>query len=276
MDPTGDQGYKTRADRVSLLGALDWLAESAAGEPVGPFDDRYRVRPEEARGDAFFREFYGFPDDQLGDAGAPWRRIDDEWLGGVGRLALQLDTGVNNTSLALAFELPDGRTLIFPGDAQIGNWLSWDDVAFKDETGKPLDTTAKELLNRAVFYKVGHHGSHNATRKVGGLEEMTSGDLVAMIPTDEKFALGQKPHPWHMPFKNLNKVLMKFTHHRILRADRAKDSLPDEGESSDLPAASWAAFAGRVKFADKKLERDPDKEKNAPDQPLYVEYEVPE
>jgi hypothetical protein len=276
MDPTGDQGYKTHADRVSLLGALDWLASGEDGDPPGPFDDRYRVRPAEAAGDPFFRECYGFPDDPLGDAGAAWRRIDDEWLGGVGKLALQLDTGVNNTSLALAFELPGGRTLIFPGDAQIGNWLSWDDVKFKDETGHDLPVTAKQLLNRAVFYKVGHHGSHNATRKVGGLEEMTGGELVAMIPTDEAFALTQSPpHGWKMPYKDLNDALKTFTNHRILRADRDKDALAAEGEETDAPAATWAAFTGRVTFATKKLERDPNKEKDAPDQPLYVEYSIP-
>ncbi len=206
-----------------------------------------------------------------------WRRIDDEWLGGVGRLALQLDRGVNNTSLALAFELPGGRTLIFPGDAQIGNWLSWDEVTFEDEAGSKLPTTAKQLLNRAVFYKVGHHGSHNATRKAGGLEEMTGGDLVAMIPTDEKFALTQSPpHGWKMPFSDLYDALKKFTHHRVLRADRGEDELSTEAEETDATATAWAAFAGRVTFAKKLLERDAEAEKKAPDQPLYVEYKIPE
>ena len=34
-----------------------------------------------------------------------WRRIEDDWLGAAGSLALQLDSDTNNTSLALAFEL---------------------------------------------------------------------------------------------------------------------------------------------------------------------------
>jgi hypothetical protein len=47
-------------------------------------------------------------------------------LGLAGRLALQLDSDTNNTSLVLAFELgKSGRVLLFPGDAQVGNWLSW-------------------------------------------------------------------------------------------------------------------------------------------------------
>ena len=55
-----------------------------------------------------------------------WRRIDADWLGIAADLAMQLDRGVNNTSLVLAFEFIDsGRVVLFPGDAQVGNWLSW-------------------------------------------------------------------------------------------------------------------------------------------------------
>jgi len=44
--------------------------------------------------------------------------------------------------------------------------------------------STKELLARTVFYKVGHHGSGNATLRAG-LEAMTSEDLVAAIPTQK-------------------------------------------------------------------------------------------
>jgi Metallo-beta-lactamase superfamily len=272
MDPTGDQGYRLKAERDSLLGAIDWLTGETE-EAAGPFGAPYRVPTVDARTDPFFREMYGFADDPLGDAGQPWRRIDDEWLGGISRLALQLDTGVNNTSLALAFELPDGRALIFPGDAQIGNWLSWDDVKFKTPAGEPVRVTAKDLLHRAVFYKVGHHGSHNATRKVGGLEEMTGGELVAMIPTDEKFALKQSPpHGWKMPFSKLYAALKTRTRFRILRADRGEEELaPPDG---DVAPSLWDTFTGRVTFSGDMLERDAS-EKAAKDQPLYVEYTIP-
>lgn len=271
MDPSGDQGYKLKADSLSLLGALSTLAEGDDNY-ASPFSDVYHVRTADARSDPFFREHYGFADDPLGDAGQAWRRIDDEWLGGVSRLALQLDTGVNNTSLALAFELPDGRTLIFPGDAQIGNWLSWDDLKFKSADGKPV--TAKELLNRAVFYKVGHHGSHNATRRVGGLEEMTGGDLVAMIPTDEKFALTQSPpHGWKMPFKSLYTALKSHTHFRILRSDRGEDEMKKKPDDS-VNEGEWTSFGDRVEFAKELLKRD-ESEKKATKQTLFVEYTVP-
>jgi len=268
MNPTGDQGYKHKADQVSLWGALEWLGSDRKDEPIGPFEDRYRVSKDDAQDDPFFREYYGFSDDPLGDSGEGWRRIDDEWLGGVGRLGLQLDSVVNNTSLALAFELPDGRTLIFPGDAQIGNWVSWDEVKFKDSSGKKLEVTSKALLNQAVFYKVGHHGSHNATRRVGGLEEMTSGELVAMIPTDEEFAKRKK---WMMPLPELYDAVQRMTHHRILRADDEKEP-KKSAKPAGITKLEWDEFVDRVTFATDKL-KDEDGVDTA--KPLYIEYTIP-
>ena len=47
-------------------------------------------------------------------------------------LALQLDSVTNNTSLVLAIErIADGKVLLFPADAQEGNWLSWHDEKMK-------------------------------------------------------------------------------------------------------------------------------------------------
>ena len=43
----------------------------------------------------------------------PWRRIDDDWLYSAETLALKLNTGINNTSLVLAFELPQSKKVLF-------------------------------------------------------------------------------------------------------------------------------------------------------------------
>ena len=64
-----------------------------------------------------------------------------------------LDSALNNTSVILLFEI-NGRKLLFPGDAQIENWR----YAF-DQPG------VLDLLADTDFYKVGHHGSLNATPK---------------------------------------------------------------------------------------------------------------
>ena len=66
-----------------------------------------------------------------------------------------LDDQMNNTSLILLFEV-GGKKLLFPGDAQIENW-SW---ALE---GAPDAEKTRKLLAAVDFYKVGHHGSRNAT-----------------------------------------------------------------------------------------------------------------
>ncbi len=68
-------------------------------------------------------------------------------------VAKSLEDSVNGTSLMMMFQIGKAY-LFFPGDAQNGTWQS----ALKDDEWR-------ELLTRTNFYKVGHHGSHNATPK---------------------------------------------------------------------------------------------------------------
>ncbi|HEV8431404.1 MAG TPA: hypothetical protein VGQ41_26120 [Pyrinomonadaceae bacterium] len=78
------------------------------------------------------------------------RSIRGEQLLGIVRA---LDKVMNNTSLILLFEV-NGKKLLFPGDAQIENWSY--------ALSKPA---IRRLLSRVNVYKVGHHGSRNATPK---------------------------------------------------------------------------------------------------------------
>ena len=68
-----------------------------------------------------------------------------------------LDDSMNNTSLILLFEI-GGKKLLFPGDAQIENW------EYALRFAKDKDQNLK-LLKDTYLYKVGHHGSRNATPK---------------------------------------------------------------------------------------------------------------
>ncbi|WP_408591286.1 MBL fold metallo-hydrolase [Novosphingobium sp.] len=145
------------------------------------------------------------------------RRVDDDWMAAAGPLALKLDSDTNNTSLVLAFDLPDGTAMLFAADAQVGNWESWHTRTYQDERG--ADHTAEQILNRTRFYKVGHHGSHNATLEKQGLEMMTRPDLVAAIPTDEEFGK-QQGGGWQMPNPRVNAALTTRTGGRIIRNDR--------------------------------------------------------
>lgn len=78
------------------------------------------------------------------------RKMQESQMLGIVRA---LDKGMNNTSLILLFRIGD-KSLLFPGDAQIENWayaLSKPEIC--------------EMLAKVDLYKVGHHGSLNATPK---------------------------------------------------------------------------------------------------------------
>jgi beta-lactamase superfamily II metal-dependent hydrolase len=66
-------------------------------------------------------------------------------------LVRSLDRAMNNTSLILLFQIGD-FAMLFPGDAQIENWS----FALRQEK-------YQKLLAGVSVYKVGHHGSLNAT-----------------------------------------------------------------------------------------------------------------
>ncbi|MBL7710763.1 MAG: hypothetical protein JNJ86_16955 [Chitinophagaceae bacterium] len=150
-----------------------------------------------------------------------WRQIETDWLETSASIALKATRLTNNTSLAMAIEFEDsGRVILLPGDAQSGNWMGWHkpDVSqqLKDNGGK----TTVELLNHTVFYKVGHHGSHNGTASVSGLEYVKSPDLVAMMPLIQNAI----PEEWggstNFPAKPLYKVLIDKTKGRLIRTDQ--------------------------------------------------------
>jgi len=149
-----------------------------------------------------------------------WRRIDGDWFSDASALALAFDQAVNNTSLVLAIELAGGDVLLFAADAQVGNWLSWQALSWDIPGGGKV--TAPDLLKRAIFYKVGHHASHNATLAQKGLEQMPN-LMFAMISVDHKVAVSKK---WkEMPFDELLKALKRVTQGRTVRAD---EPLPPE------------------------------------------------
>lgn len=181
----------------------------------------------------FFREQYGFGEGE--SDGPAWRRIDQDWLGAAEQLALNLDDDTNNTSLVLAFELPGGKVLLFPGDAQAGNWMSWADVHWPT-IDVPLG--GLDLLRRVAVYKVGHHGSHNATLAAQGLELMERDDLIALMPVDEPQA---RRKGWAMPFGPLYERLQAKTKGRLLRADTGVPARPE-----GVAAGQWQQFLDQV------------------------------
>jgi beta-lactamase superfamily II metal-dependent hydrolase len=88
-------------------------------------------------------------------------------------LAVALEKATNGTSLVLAFRFGD-TTMLFTGDAQ---WGTWDRMLH--------DPESQAVLRSVNLYKVGHHGSHNAT-PVSFVKDYLSGadaSLVSVAPT---------------------------------------------------------------------------------------------
>lgn len=214
------------------VAGIDALAAALPGSPskgpdrYQPFGPEHRVTREllvpgnaQPRENHYFAEIMAGVASGYDDAKQSWRRIDDDWFGAFGQLALDLDNDTNNTSLVLAFEFASRReVLLFVADAQVGSWLSWATLDFTlPGQNKPLP--ALDLLSRTVFYKVGHHCSHNATLKAGGLDLMKRDDLVAFIPLDKETAGKQGAHGWDMPAKPLFKALGESTADRVVISD---------------------------------------------------------
>jgi hypothetical protein len=237
-------------------------------ELEAPFDVRFRCYRPDPKTGLFEGTYFA------GSEG--WRRVDNDWLHISADLALQLDSATNNTSLAMAIErIPDGKVLLFPADAQQGNWLSWheDDMHWTVQEGSTKrQVTAEDLLAKTVFYKVGHHASHNATAKAKGLELMQQeSELTAFIPVDRQVALGRNPKgSWKMPARNLYLRLLEKCQGRVVRADlgwandaQLANNKTVEKEFVDMgTAADWTRWRQSQKAATHVQESNQ----------LYVDY----
>lgn len=246
-DPRVGESYDHALASASLQAAR-FLDAAMAGtgsesreEENYPFNQQYKQR--RASGDtAAIQRHYKRREDA-------WRTIDDDWLQQAGALALFLDTFTNNSSLVLAIELvQSSKVLLFVADAQTGNWLSWKDVKWEDPAIKTED-----LLARTVFYKVGHHASHNATL-VETFEKMNHPDLVAFIPVHKQDPNITKVNGWKMPATNLFTRLKEKTDFRVLQMDN--DNPPECNPNKASVKAAWTSAGLTPKVTDHSIEID--------------------
>ena len=259
-DPVEDEGFPGDGSH-----GLTFAAATASDAAVkSPFRNSFCIRPEKAmtfmaRGfddldREFFEQHYGQePNASDTDAmkevpdNAEWRRIDDEWLFSAESLALKVNRGINNTSLVLGFELPHSKKiLLFVGDAQRGNWISW---AKNDWLVDGEKVTAKDLLSRTVLYKCGHHGSHNATL-AGKIDDQhlnlswmglgtAASEFTSMITAVNEWAMTKNNPPWRHPLKSIRDALDMKCQGRVFQTDRAPEK-PD-----DVSDSEWAEFQCR-------------------------------
>ena len=153
MDPPLSAGWLTLDPELDLALAED--IDAAAREPL--FNPAFEL---DAAGAAAHLELL---DDQQS------LRLDQVSNdAGLLAAAALLEQVVNNTSVFFVLDVR-GTHLVFPGDAQQG---AWEHVL--------EDAAARELVRDAVFYKIGHHGSHNGTPR-RYIEEVLQGETHAML-----------------------------------------------------------------------------------------------
>jgi beta-lactamase superfamily II metal-dependent hydrolase len=148
----------------------------------------------------------------------------------------KLDGTLNNQSLVVLFTC-NGKKLLFVGDAQWGNWAYW--LYGKSVSGADpgISDRAKEILGSIDFYKVGHHGSTNAT-PIPAVAALNKGS-AAMCSTATG-AYGNPKRKTEVPRTALMEALESRSGNRMVRSDwipagNAKADPQAKEELADLP-----------------------------------------
>ena len=121
-----------------------------------------------------------------------------------------MDKVLNNTSLILLFQIGD-TTLLFPGDAQIENWS----YALLRTHRTTRSANAWPTTN---LYKVGHHGSLNATPKTlwnsfvhKESDAQADADRLISVMSTKANKHGHPENDTEVPRRPLVTALEKFT-----------------------------------------------------------------
>lgn len=147
------------------------------------------------------------------------RRQRQEHAEGLLQLVRSLDSAMNNTSVILLFECGQQK-LLFPGDAQIENWS----YTLGDEK-------RRARLKDVTVYKVGHHGSLNATpmtlwRKVwfppGTKPPVAAKRMVSLLSTMHGKHGGKHGESTEVPRTRLVNALKRNT--RLASTEKLKDA----------------------------------------------------
>jgi len=180
----------------------DGLPDTTA---FAPFDGDWLVDAS-AYGDDAFRPW---------NAGDMEKALHDLQPDTLAAAADVIDGTLNNQSLVVLFTCRN-KKLLFVGDAQWGNWAYW--LYGKPVKGKDpgITSRAKEILGSIDFYKVGHHGSTNATPipAVGAMADACS----AMCST-ESGCYGSVEKKTEVPRVALIEALEQQTRNRLVRSD---------------------------------------------------------
>jgi len=215
MNPTADHRWPTEVEPAAPADADEESAddtEDAEQEPL--FDAMYCVPRGQVRrriGAEAMRARVLLNLDDLA--------FDDEALLGAASI---LERSVNNTSVFFVLEVAD-RRFVFVGDSQEGAWNHVLD-----------DPDRLALVTKPLFYKVGHHGSHNAT-PVRFVDGILGDDAYAMVPVGFVKAWADQ-----IPFTPLITEFEKH-HTHVVRADQPPVASQDGQVTVSVdPAGMWS------------------------------------
>jgi hypothetical protein len=186
-----------------------WKLQAASGQMINDFSyGTTRLFPDADVYQDFFPSHNRWFIRQL-------RALRGEQLLGLVRI---LDKAMNNTSVILLFEA-GGKKLLFPGDAQIENW----EYALNNKE-------AMELLKDVSFYKVGHHGSRNATpktlwKKFARKQKEGVADRLLTVNSTMKGKHGHSKNNTEVPRSTLVKELTNQSDYRTTEEAARANSL---------------------------------------------------
>ncbi|WP_427135258.1 MBL fold metallo-hydrolase [Pseudarthrobacter sp. S9] len=149
--------------------------ETPGGQPPAEplFDEMYSVTPDEVN------DYISEPAKTLKPLKLP-TLLDD--ASEILAAASILERSVNNTSIFFVLDV-DGTRLVFVGDSQQG---AWDHIL--------QNPVARALVSDPAFYKIGHHGSHNATPREYVTNAIGKQGTYAMLPYGKVWKWGDIPN----------------------------------------------------------------------------------
>jgi beta-lactamase superfamily II metal-dependent hydrolase len=204
----------------SLVSQMNYKAQQYLSDNAQSDGERFQPFPT-----AFLAEAADYPPEafKFYSAIEITRLIDSVQPDVLAAQAMAADKTLNNQSLVLLFTIA-GKTLLFAGDAQWGNW---ENFLYGGAFGTPGHTEiteeAKAILDKLDFYKVGHHGSTNATPK-DAVAHMRLG--CAGMCSTQIGAYNQVPR------EPLLQALRDRMDGQLARSDQVAAS-PDEGANPD-------------------------------------------
>lgn len=191
---------------------------TSKGAPIAPFAEQFNSEAHAYPEKAF--EFYS--------AQKIKELVDGSQPEVLAAQAAAADKTLNNQSVVVLFSIA-GKNLLFAGDAQWGNW---ENFLYGGAYGTPghteLTDKAKSILNKIDFYKVGHHGSANATPK----------DAVAALRDGCVGMCSTQPGAYNqVPRAPLMQALNKRMNNQLARSDQfAVESCPASKDAGPVPS----------------------------------------